>query len=63
MSKEKTIYDLDLHESMTIRVSPIDKKGYDFDWQVTRVASGWFYQDSNPRKTVVSQFFVFANRF
>ena len=43
---------------------PIDKKGFPYEWQVTRVASGWIYQDTNPKTTVVSQFFVpFDNSF
>ncbi len=64
MSKEKTIYNLDLHESMIIKVNTINGKGYPYKWQVTRVASGWLYQDSNPKTTVVSQFFVpFDNSF
>ena len=64
MSKEKTIYGLDIHESITVKVKPIDKKGFPYEWQVTRVASGWIYQDTNPKTTVVSQFFVpFDNSF
>ena len=64
MSKEKTIYELDLHESMVIRINPIDNKGYDYDWQVTRVASGWVYQDPDPRNLESTSFFVpFDNSF
>ena len=64
MSEDKTIYNLDLHESMTVIVRPIDKKGFPYECQVTRVASGWIYQDSNPKTTIVSQFFVpFDNSF
>ena len=36
INKEKTIYDLELHE--TIRI-PVDH----IEWHITRVASGWIY--------------------
>lgn len=55
--KDKTIYDLELHESMEVKTGPVN-------WEVTRVASGWLYQDNNPNRTTVSEFFVpYSNRF
>lgn len=64
MEKQKTIYELDLHESVMVKVNITDGRGYPCEWQVTRVASGWLYQDSNPRRTTVSEFFVpFDNSF
>ena len=64
MSEEKTIYDLNIHESITIKVNPIDNRGDDYDWQVTRVASGWLYQDADPRQQARGSFFVpFDNSF
>lgn len=57
----KTIYDLELHESITVKVFG---SGNHIEWHVTRVASGWFYQDQNPVRTTVSEFFVpFDNKF
>lgn len=57
----KTIYDLDLHESMLVYDNGAD---YQTEWRVTRVASGWIYQDNNPRLTVSIAFFIpFDNKF
>jgi len=57
--EEKTIYELDLHESIILHVDLLgDDDGYPYKWQVTRVPGGWFYQDSNISRTTVSQFFV-----
>ena len=65
MSKEKTIYNLDLHESMIVIESPTDDKAYPCEWQVTRVPSGWFYRcKSLSYQTSPSHFFVpFDNCF
>jgi len=57
-TKQKTIYDLKLHESIIVKVTG---QGYPTSWQVTRVPGGWFYQDDNPNRTTVSEFFVAYN--
>jgi hypothetical protein len=57
-TKQKTIYDLNLHESIMVKVTG---QGYPTTWQVTRVPGGWFYQEENPRKTTMSEFFVLYN--
>lgn len=49
----KTIHDLQEHESMTIMVTVIESAyshapAYPYVWQVTRVATGWIYQNANP---------------
>jgi len=63
MSEEKTIYNLDLHESMTIRQIPIDNRAKNYEWEVIRVPSGWIYQCADLR-LASSQFFVpFDNSF
>lgn len=57
-AKEKTIYDLQEHESMLVDISinginELGKGGrkgaiaYPYVWQVTRVATGWIYQNAN----------------
>lgn len=56
----KTIYDLKLHESITIQIKSLDDS-YPIKWQVTRVPGGWFYQDTNPNRKTVSEFFVSYN--
>lgn len=53
--KSKTIYDLELHESITQETFG---KGMPIKWMVTRVPGGWFYQDSNPNRKTVSEFLV-----
>jgi len=58
---KKTIYDLDLHETIIV---PDNGDNYETEWRVTRVASGWIYQDNNPRLTVSIAFFIpFDNKF
>lgn len=57
-TKQKTIYDLKLHESIIVKVTG---QGYPTSWQVTRVPGGWFYQDDNPNRTTVNEFFVAYN--
>ena len=60
-TKQKTIYDLKLHESIIVKVTG---QGYPTNWQVTRVPGGWFYRDDNPNRTTVSEFFVaYHNEF
>jgi hypothetical protein len=59
--KQKTIYELDLHEQTTIKTTG---NGWNESFVVTRVASGWLYQNDNPRRTVPESFFVpFDNSF
>ena len=61
--EQKTIYDLELHEVMTVKVKTNGSE-YPAVWWVTRVPGGWFYQDANPNRTTVSEFFVpFNNEF
>ena len=60
----KNIYELDLHESVVVQVKPIDKRGYLYEMQVTRLPSGWLYTDLNPKSTNPCEFFVpFDNKF
>lgn len=63
--KSKTIYELDLHESLLIEVancSSNDFSGrgtfYPYVWQVTRVATGWIYQHASPSIRDVEGYFV-----
>ncbi len=59
--KQKTIYDLDLHESTIVKTNGT---GYPYEFEVIRVAGGWFYIDSNPRVVQPRSFFVaFNNEF
>lgn len=55
MKKQKTIYDLKLHESMIVKNTG---EAYHTDWQIIRVASGWYYYYMNPNRTTVNSFFV-----
>ena len=55
MRHNKSIYDLKLHESMTVKCRG---EGYPTEFQVTRVHGGYFYQDLNPRITVPVTFFT-----
>lgn len=58
---KKTIYDLELHESIVVEQNG---DGYPYKWQVIRVASGWLYLDQNPNRTNGGEFFVpFDNKF
>lgn len=66
----KTIHDLKEHESMLVDIKIIDEnergKGrnnnaataYPYVWQVTRVATGWIYQNANPNINVHEGYFV-----
>ena len=61
MENQKTIYELDLHEQTTIKTTGNGRKE---PFVVTRVASGWLYQNDNPRRIVPESFFVpFDNSF
>ena len=56
-TKQKTIYELDLHETISVEIM----RG---PWTVTRVPSGWIYQNDSPSITIPVGFFVpFDNRF
>lgn len=58
---KKTIYDLELHESMIVETTG---NGYPYKWQVIRFASGWLYCDYNPNRSTGGEFFVpFDNKF
>jgi len=58
------IYNLKLHETTIIEAIVVKNGAYPTKWQVTRVPGGWFYQDANPNRTTVSEFFVpFNNEF
>lgn len=60
----KTIYELKLHETIVIKVERIYGKGYPYEWQVTRVAGGWIYQNSSHTITQPESFFIpFNNEF
>lgn len=61
MEKEKTIYDLQLHESMIIKSTPLSPGAFPFEWQVTRVPGGWHYKDSSPSRNMALDFFVTYN--
>ena len=53
----KSIYDLKLHETVTVKIK-------NDNWSVTRVPSGWIYQNDSPRITIPVGFFVsFDNTF
>lgn len=55
--KKKTIYELDLHETVDVKIM----SGI---WTITRVPSGWIYQNGSPSTTIPVRFFVpFDNRF
>jgi hypothetical protein len=53
METKKTIYDLNEHESMLITIGEVGPESinnyylYPYVWQVTRVATGWIYQNAN----------------
>ena len=49
------IHDLKLHEATIIKQSG---EGYQTEWKVTRVPSGWIYQENNERITNPSTLFV-----
>lgn len=60
----KSIYELDLHESIVVQVDRLDKKGTPYSFQVTRLPSGWLYTDYNPSRRTSGEFFVpFDNIF
>lgn len=60
----KTIYELNEHESMIVEIKIVNGNGtknnpaYPYVWQVTRVATGWLYQDTNPNIKEHVGFFV-----
>ena len=57
MKEEQSIYSLNLHESTQVEIMG-------GKWSVTRVASGWIYQNDSPRITIPVGFFVpFDNTF
>ena len=56
---EKTIHDLKLHERMIIEIS--DDNLPNMTWWVTRVQSGWIYQDARPHIPVPNDIFVSYN--
>lgn len=65
----KTIHELKEHESMLVEIvindenqrgKPIKGGGvaYPYTWQVTRVATGWIYQNANPNIKHPEGYFV-----
>lgn len=55
--KDKTIYDLKLHETLMVEIKHKT-------WGVTRVPGGWIYQNESPRITIPVGYFVpFDNTF
>jgi len=61
--KAKTIYDLELHESIIVKVEtigPSEKYAplYPYIWQVTRVATGWIYQNASSNITQHEGYFI-----
>lgn len=60
----KTIHDLKEHESILVSVTLADKSSttsgvfYPYVWQVTRVATGWIYQNANPNIKTHEGYFV-----
>lgn len=58
-----TIHDLQEHESMLVEITRMgilqlgNGIQYPYVWQVTRVATGWIYQNANPNVPAGS-FFV-----
>ena len=53
----KTIYDLELHETISIRAKGGE---YIFDWQITRVPGGWMYMSTIGE---IDVFVPFSNEF
>ena len=55
--KDASIYGLKLHETVTIKITHNK-------WTVTRVASGWLYQNDSPSiLTPVGYFVPYSNEF
>lgn len=59
--KQKTIYEIKLHESTLVKIKGT---GYPYEYMITRVPSGWIYEDMNPNITTRHEFFVpYSNKF